>query len=550
MRRITVWTVLLACLAILPLRGAEWVTHSGDNQRTGWQKNETAISKESVKNLKLLWKITLDTKQRSVYSLYGPLIVERAITDRGFKELAIVAGADNDLFAVDADLGKLFWKKHFDWHADVPETTQASFLCPGGLTAWPVLQPLPQRGRGAPAPPAAPAPTAPATTTTAPAAAGPQRGGNPFAVRSVFVLTGDGNLQQVNINTGDAAPAVKFVPPNGKPYSLALVDNVIYTITGQGCGGTPNSVYSLDLNDPAKTVRYWRSGSGGLWGTAGPAIGSEGTVYAETGDGQYDPAANRYANAVIALTPKELKLKDWYVPTNAEWLYKRDLDMNVTPVVFPYKGRELLVGSGKEGRFFLLDSQSLGGTDHRTPLFRSDLISNEDIDFAGAGTWGSLSTWEDAQGTRWVLAPVWGPKHPSATFAMNNGDANVGSIAAFKVEEKAGKPVLTNAWISRNLMTPAAPAVANGVVFALASGEWVRQANDREGGLYQVETRVQRSQPAVLYALDAATGKELWSSGSQVTSFTHNGQLSIANGRVYFTTYDNTLYCFGFPMEH
>ena len=172
-----------------------------------------------------------------------------------------------------------------------------------------------------------------------------------------------------------------------------------------------------------------------------------------------DPAANRYANAVIALTPKELKLKDWYAPTNAEWLYKRDLDMNVTPVVFPYKGRELLVGSGKEGRFFLLDSQSLGGTDHRTPLFRSDLISNEDIDFAGAGTWGSLSTWEDAQGTRWVLAPVWGPKHPSATFAMNNGDANVGSIAAFKVEEKGGKPVLTNAWISRNLMTPAAPAV-------------------------------------------------------------------------------------------
>ena len=42
MRKI-IWTALLACLAILPLRGAEWVTHSGDNQRTGWQKNETAL---------------------------------------------------------------------------------------------------------------------------------------------------------------------------------------------------------------------------------------------------------------------------------------------------------------------------------------------------------------------------------------------------------------------------------------------------------------------------------------------------------------------------
>jgi outer membrane protein assembly factor BamB len=503
---------------------SDWVTHSGDFQRSGWQKDETKISKDTVKNLQLLWKAKLETKQRSVYSLYGPLIVERAITDRGFKEIAFVAGANNDLFAVDADLGTLLWQKHFDWHAEMAETEQATFLCPGGLTAFPVLQPLPARGA---------------------------RGGGPFAIRPIYILSGDGDLHAVNINTGDdLAPAMKFLPPNGKPYSLALVNNVIYTITGQGCGGNPNSVYSLDLSDPAKAVRYWRSGSGGLWGTAGAAIGSDGTVYAETGDGQYDPATNRYANAIVALTPKDLKLKDWYVPSNAEWLYKRDLDMNVTPVVFPYKGRDLIVGSGKEGRFFLLDSTSLGGADHRTPLYRSDLMSNADVDFAGAGTWGSLATWEDALGTRWVLAPVWGPKHPNARFPVSNGETNVGTIAAFKVDERNGKPALTNVWTARNMVTPAAPAVANGVVFALATGEWVRQANDKEGGLYQADVRVQKSAPAVLYALDATTGKELWSSGNQVASFAHNGELSIANGRVYFTTYDNTLYCFGIPMEH
>ena len=531
MRRVIVWAVLVVGLAIIPAWASDWLTHSGDLQRTGWQKDETKITKDSVRNLQLLWTIKLETKQRSVYSLYGPLILERAITDRGFKELGFVAGAGNDLFAVDVDLGKLFWKKHFDWHADAAESDQATFLCPGGLTAWPVLQPAPARGRGAP---------------------GPQRGGqNLFPVRTVFVLTGDGDLHPVNVNTGeDLGPPLKFLPPNGKPYSLAFVNDVVYTITGQGCGGNPNSVYAIDLSDPAKTVRYWRSGTGGLWGTAGPAIGADGTVYAETGDGPYDPASNRYANSVVALTPKDLKLKDWYTPSNAEWLWKRDLDMNVTPVVFPYKGRDLIVGSGKEGRLFLLDSQSLGGADHRTPLFRSELISNEEIDFAGAGTWGSLASWEDKDHTRWVLAPVWGPKHPQAKFPITNGETNVGTIAAFKVEERNGKPVLANAWTSRNLITPAAPAVANGVVFALGTGEWVRQANDREGGLYQADMRAQRSAPAVLYALDAATGKELWSSRNTVTSFAHNGALSIANGRVYFTTYDNTLYCFGFPMEH
>src|SRR5690349_10011095 len=507
MRRISVWAMLLACLGVIPLWAAEWITHSGDFQRTGWQRDETKISKDTVKNLQLLWKVTLETKQRSVYALYGPLIVERAITDRGFKELAIVAGANNDLYAVDADLGTIFWKKHFDWHADVPESDQQTFLCPGGLTAWPTLAPTPARGRAsAPAtPPAAPAPARGAASAPAGSAApAPPRGNNPFSIRTVYVLSADGDLHLVNINTGDdIGPALKFLPPNGKPYSLAFVNNVVYTITGQGCGGNPNSVYSLDLDDPAKTVRYWRSGSGGLWGTAGPAIGTDGTIYAETGDGDYDPATNRYANAVVALTPKELKLKDWYAPSNAEWLYKRDLDMNVTPVVFPYKGRDLIVGSGKEGRLFLLDSQSLGGADHRSPMFRSDLISNEDVDFAGAGTWGSLASWEDAQGTRWVLAPVWGPKHPKATFPVRNGETNVGTIAAFKVEERGGKTVLANAWTARNMITPAAPAIANGVVFALATGEWIRQANDREGGLYQADARIAKSAPAVLYALDA-----------------------------------------------
>src|SRR5436190_16005779 len=172
MRRLITWTVLVACVVVVPLGGAEWVTHSGSNLRDGWQRNETKISKETLHDLRLLWKVKIDTKRRSVYSLYGPLILERAITDRGFKELAFVAGADNDLFAVDADLGTLFWKKHFDWHADAAETTQETFLCPGGLTAWPVLQPA-GRGRG------------------------------PFAVRTMYLLSGDGDLHPVNVNTGD-----------------------------------------------------------------------------------------------------------------------------------------------------------------------------------------------------------------------------------------------------------------------------------------------------------------------------------------------------------
>jgi outer membrane protein assembly factor BamB len=59
------------------------------------------------------------------------------------------------------------------------------------------------------------------------------------------------------------------------------------------------------------------------------------------------------------------------------------------------------------------------------------------------------------------------------------------------------------------------------------------------------EYRIPRSTKAILYALDAQTGKELWSSGDQITSWSHWSGLSVANGRVYLGTYDGMLYCFG-----
>ena len=45
------------------------------------------------------------------------------------------------------------------------------------------------------------------------------------------------------------------------------------------------------------------------------------------------------------------------------------------------------------------------------------------------------------------------------------------------------------------------------------------------------------------------TGRELWSSGNQITSFSHFSGITVANGRVYIGTYDGTMYCFGVAGE-
>ncbi len=123
---------------------------------------------------------------------------------------------------------------------------------------------------------------------------------------------------------------------------------------------------------------------------------------------------------------------------------------------------------------------------------------------------------------------------------MKNGDAPHGSIMAFKVEDKDGSPVLTSMWTSRDMNVPEPPVVANGLVFALSNGEFTGQAKDN-GGLYSSKERADlHTGHAVLYAFDAATGKELFSSGDAIGSFTHFSGIAVASGHVLVTTYDNT----------
>ncbi len=95
------------------------------------------------------------------------------------------------------------------------------------------------------------------------------------------------------------------------------------------------------------------------------------------------------------------------------------------------------------------------------------------------------------------------------------------------------------------MISPVPATIVNGVAFALSSGEY-------RGGDAQMSAarRAQLSKPAILYALDAATGKELWTSGAAITSFVHAVGPSGGDGQVYVVTCDGTIYAFGIPLEH
>jgi outer membrane protein assembly factor BamB len=497
------------------LWAADWPTDGGNPKRTAWQQDETILTKANVKDLKILWKIKLDNVPQEMHSLFPTLIAGSVKTDSGPKQIAIQAGSSDNIYAIDVETGKLLWKKHFEYPTPKRRGRPGDPLCPPGLTATPVLSP-------------------------------PQASGG----RIAYALAGDGKIHSLNVADGEeVATPFQFGYPNGKSYALNLWNDVIFTTTSQGCAGNPNQMWAVNLKDPDKKVMTFNPKSGGLWGRTGAAIDSTGTAWAPTGDGRYDPANQVYGNGLIGarVEGNELKLIDWFEPTNWIWLQKRDLDMQVTPAIFDFKGHELMVTGSKECRVYLLDTKSAGGADHQTPLYRTPLLCNEEVDFQSAGIWGSMASWVDGKGTRWILTPFWGPVHPDFKVPVSYGPVEHGAIVAFKVEEKNGKFQLTPAWMSRDMDQAEPPVIANGVIFAYGSGENTRQAYPDKGLADFSPLRIKASTHAVLYALDAETGKELYSSGDQIASFSHFGGLSVANGRVYFATFDSVLYCFGLP---
>ena len=500
----------------------DFLTEGVDKERTGWVRDEKIFTKANVGTSKLLWKIKLTSTPRAMHNLFAPLIAERVTTAAGVKELGVVAGVSDDLFGIDIATGTQLWHRKFDnllTNTGISNDT----LCPAGQTAAP---------------------------TMAQTSAG---------VYTIYAVSWDGRLRQVNLADGkDVAAAEKFIPGGGKPYALNLHNGVIYTATAQGCGGLTNAFYSFDL--ASRRASAFIPAGGGLWGRRGASITPEGTVFLGTGDAMFDPMTRRLGNGIVGVkidANKQLQLADYFGAPNANFLWRRDLDVNVTPMAFDHRGRKFLVGSSKECRLWLLDRDALGGDDHRTTLDTTPLVCNDAQAFDEKGVWGALSAWQDPSGAQWVLMPFWGPVSTGFKAPIEYGRPKGGAVAAFKVEERNGKWQLVPAWMSRDMDLAEEAVIANGIVFAYAAGEDASQVvpdgawNEKDGARYGgglssgPVRRIPGSRRAVLYALDGLSGRELWSSGTQIESWNHFSGLTVANGRAYIATFDGMLYCFG-----
>ena len=275
-----------------------------------------------------------------------------------------------------------------------------------------------------------------------------------------YVLTSDGVLHTVADGSGvDLQAPVKFLGANAHASNLIAIpeDNdkwhsyVVYTATSDNCGGVKNGVWAINLADDAKPIAHFETGASPV---GDPAFSTDGTVFVAVGKG---PAGSAYSNAIVALAPKSLTVKDWFTAPNA--------DFTSGPTVIKHGDKELVAAATKDGRIYLLDAASLGGSDHKTAMFVSPAYSTAKTDYAPQ----ALAAWQDADHVDWILEPFAGAGPGGVS---SNGKVTNGGLVALKLTDDGAKVALTPGWVSQDMISPLPPVAVNGVVFAASSGEY------------------------------------------------------------------------------
>jgi hypothetical protein len=545
--------------------GSQWLTALGDAQRTSWVRTDEKISVPALSKpgFELQWSRKLDNTPRGVHGL-GQGVTASGVTL--FVPMSIVTGSSNNAYGIDNDIGYVVWERQFD--VVLPAATST---CPGGISAGATRivrldgsvssfpgfgggrgavgyrsllgepgQGVPVEGRaggrgargsgrGAAAAAPSPPPQAPAARAGqaadripgAPRTEEAMGGAFGFLFRPSgvgYVITSDGMLHVLGLPSGkDIQRPAPFLPANSKWSSPIAVDTMLYSSTSAGCGGAPHAVWAIDLDSETKPVVSWKTNGGPVVGAV--AFATDGTLFAAIGAG---PITNDgKANAIVALDPKTLQLKDWFTQPAAEFA--------TGPTILQYRDREIVAAATKDGRILLLDARSLGGTNHATPLHASR-------SWLGAGATVSadaVATSRDSNGTNWILMPAAG-RLASGTL-LTNGPIATGGVVALKVADAQGAISLEPGWVSHNLSGAVTPITVNGVVFTLATGLPASAEN--------------RGVTAVLHAYDGSTGKRLWTSGKTISTSASPGSLWTGLGQVYVGAQDGTLYAFGFDDE-
>lgn len=464
-------------------------THHNDNFRTGANIRETVLTPSSVSKhgFGMLFKRPVDDQ------LYTqPLIATGITVNGGRHDLVFVTTVNNSVYAFDANDPEAttpLWHVNFGTPANVHSTDFNCLDINGqmGIIGTPAID----KTRGA-------LYVVALTQTSA---------GYTQRLHALDLATGaDLPASPVVISAKAFDPLLQ----NQRP-GLMVANGMVYIAYASHCDRGPYHGFLMAY--AAKTlvqVSVFNTtptgGEASIWQSGqGPSADADGNVYVITGNGSWDGVRN-FSESFLKLSPK-LRLLDWFTPTNHLLLDAHDTDLNSSGASL-IPGTHLVLGGGKEGVLYALDTRKLGhlGDEHARQHFK-----------ATSSHMHSLVYWASAR--HGPLLYVWGQRDTARVYRID-GDRLVETPLMKQDSRNLGHPGA--------MLSLSSNGGTNGILWAAihASGDsW------------------HESRPGILHAFDADDIRnELWNSlqvpeRDDCGGYSKMAPPTIANGKVYLASF-------------
>jgi outer membrane protein assembly factor BamB len=407
-----------------------------------------------------------------------PLFVSAVVAGGKTRDVVVAVTAANSIYALDASNGVQIWRRNFG----LPDGTG---VIPGGfgINAPPVID----RSRG-----------------------------------RVYTVSGDGKLRTVSLTDGtEAAPAAPIitdhVATNKVWGGLNLNLGNLYIASGSDGNDTQpwrGRIFRVDVSGAQPVVAGTfvvvpsisaPDGGGGIWGYGGIAVDpATGRIYAATSATDSFPEGyTLFARSMLALDA-DLNLLGYFQPTPPACQDAQcDWDFGATPVVYQPPGCPMMVAAvNKDGHLYLFKANDLAAS--APPI--QVLALNNALDGPGAGGLIGIPAYWPAGNMLFVTDA--GPGINGINAGVVGLDVNPAPACDLRVGWSLTLPVVGVD------QPPSAPTVANGVVF-------VGTAN---GG--------------AVHAYDAATGADLWNTGTAITGGATYAAPIVAGGTLYVASWD------------
>jgi hypothetical protein len=365
---------------------------------------------------------------------------------------------------------------------------------------------------------------------------GAEKFGGPVTFAATVPGTGQGSVNgQITFASHLQIQRSALTLANGRVY----VAFASYGDTGPYHGW----VFGFDANTVRQTGVLNTTpnlGLAGIWQAGqGLAVDDDGNLYFMTGNGPipgspwHDPNGTDLHGSVVKLTP-DLTVTDWFSPYNVHDLDNFDQDLgSAGPLLIP--GTELLLGGGKQSKFYLLGTTKMGhfnpGSDSQIP--QSFFVDN-DNDGKTHHIHGGAVYWSFPNGP-WAY--VWPENTFLRAYKFIDGRFQTEPVSISNTTDPTGVP-------------GGSTGMPGGMLSISAHGD------DPNSGIlwashpYNADAN-QAVVPGILRAYQASDlTKELWNSQidasrDAVGDFAKFAAPTIANGRVYLGTFSGELHAYG-----